>query len=134
MTVAARENAISLKKMKEMHKQMDLLEMIKNDLMRENKRDESIRLAHYIQKSLISTLNRERNNRKRIDLGVKQALFYVLFGAKMPSVLVEVSFISNPGEERLLSNETYRMQLAKAISNGLNIYIMSTSVTKVTAL
>jgi N-acetylmuramoyl-L-alanine amidase len=134
MTVAARENAISLKKMKEMHKQMDLLEMIKNDLMRENKRDESIRLAHYIQKSLISTLSRERNNRKRIDLGVKQALFYVLFGAKMPSVLVEVSFISNPGEERLLSNETYRMQLAKAISNGLNIYIMSTSATKVTAL
>jgi N-acetylmuramoyl-L-alanine amidase len=120
--------------MKEMHKQMDLLEMIKNDLMRENKRDESIRLAHYIQKSLISTLKEEKNKRKRIDLGVKQALFYVLFGAKMPSVLVEVSFISNPEEERLLSNETYRMQLAKAISNGLNIYITSTSVTKVTAL
>ncbi len=52
----------------------------------------------------------------------------------MPSVLVEVSFISNPGEEKLLSNDSYRMQLAKAISNGLNIYIMSTSVTKVTAL
>jgi N-acetylmuramoyl-L-alanine amidase len=135
MMVAARENAISLKKMKEINRQMDVLEMIKNDLMRENKRDESIRLAHYIQKSLISTLNRERNNRKRIDLGVKQALFYVLFGAKMPSVLVEVSFISNPGEERLLSRDSYRMQLAKAISNGLNIYMMSTPVTqKVTAL
>jgi N-acetylmuramoyl-L-alanine amidase len=135
MMVAARENAISLKKMKEINRQMDVLEMIKNDLMRENKRDESIRLAHYIQKSLISTLNRERNKRKRIDLGVKQALFYVLFGAKMPSVLVEVSFISNPGEERLLSRDSYRMQLAKAISNGLNIYMMSTPVTqKVTAL
>ena len=134
MMVAARENSISLKKMKEMYRQMDVLEMIKNDLMRENKRDESIRLAHYIQKSLISTLNRERNNRKRIDLGVKQALFYVLFGAKMPSVLVEVSFISNPKEERLLSRDSYRMQLAKAISNGLNIYMMSTPVTKVTAL
>jgi N-acetylmuramoyl-L-alanine amidase len=134
MMVAARENAISLKKMKEINRQMDVLEMIKNDLMRENKRDESIRLAHYIQKSLISTLSRE-NNRKRIDLGVKQALFYVLFGAKMPSVLVEVSFISNPGEERLLSRDSYRMQLAKAISNGLNIYMMSIPVTqKVTAL
>jgi N-acetylmuramoyl-L-alanine amidase len=134
MMVAARENAISLKKMKEINRQMDVLEMIKNDLMRENKRDESIRLAHYIQKSLISTLSRE-NNRKRIDLGVKQALFYVLFGAKMPSVLVEVSFISNPGEERLLSRDSYRMQLAKAISDGLNIYMMSTPVTqKVTAL
>ena len=53
----------------------------------------------------------------------------------MPSVLVEVSFISNPGEERLLSRDSYRMQLAKAISNGLNIYMMSIPVTqKVTAL
>lgn len=135
MRVAARENAISLKKMKEMYRQMDVLEMIKNDLMRENKRDASIRLAHYIQRSLISTLNEEKNNRKRIDHGVKQALFYVLFGAKMPSVLVEVSFISNPGEERLLSNESYRMHIAKAISTGLNIYIESSTVSqKVTAL
>jgi N-acetylmuramoyl-L-alanine amidase len=135
MTVAARENAISLRKMKEINRQMDVLEMIKNDLMRENKRDESIRLAHYIQKSLISTVNRQGNTHKKIDLGVKQALFYVLFGAKMPSVLVEVSFISNPGEERLLSRDSYRMQLAKAISDGLNIYMMSTPVTqKVTAL
>lgn len=135
MRVAARENAISLKKMKEMYRQMDVLEMIKNDLMRENKRDASIRLAHYIQRSLISTLNEEKNNRKRIDHGVKQALFYVLFGAKMPSVLVEVSFISNPGEERLLSNESYRMHIAKAISTGLNIYIESSTISqKVTAL
>jgi N-acetylmuramoyl-L-alanine amidase len=121
MRVAARENAISLKKMREMHRQMDILEMIKNDLMRENKRDESIKLAHYIQKSMISTLN--NNYKQRINLGVKQALFYVLFGAKMPSVLVEVSFISNPKEERLLSKESYRTQIAKAIARGLNRYI-----------
>ncbi len=121
MRVAARENAISLKKMREMHRQMDILEMIKNDLMRENKRDESIKLAHYIQKSMISTLN--NGYKQRINLGVKQALFYVLFGAKMPSVLVEVSFISNPKEERLLSKESYRTQIAKAIARGLNRYI-----------
>jgi N-acetylmuramoyl-L-alanine amidase len=130
MKVAARENSISLKKMKEMNSQMDVLEMIKNDLMRENKRDESIKLAHYIQRSLISTLNRENNNHKRLDLGVKQALFYVLFGAKMPSVLVEVSFISNPVEEKLLSKESYRTQIANAIAKGLNIYILSTPVTQ----
>lgn len=121
MKVAARENAISLKKMREMHRQMDILEMIKNDLMRENKRDESIKLAHFIQKSMISTLNNDY--KKRINLGVKQALFYVLFGAKMPSVLVEVSFISNPKEERLLSKESYRTQIAKAIATGLDRYI-----------
>jgi N-acetylmuramoyl-L-alanine amidase len=59
------------------------------------------------------------------DLGVKQALFYVLFGAKMPSVLVEVSFISNPEEEKLLSKDSYRMDIAKAIADGLHTYITS---------
>ncbi|NWF52565.1 MAG: N-acetylmuramoyl-L-alanine amidase [Nitrospirae bacterium] len=133
--VAARENAISFKKMKEMHRQMDVLEMIKNDLMRENKRDESIRLAHYIQRSLTSTLSKSRNRHKRLDHGVKQALFYVLFGAKMPSVLVEVSFISNPEEERLLSDDSYRMHIAKAISEGIDIYMKSSPVIqKITAL
>jgi N-acetylmuramoyl-L-alanine amidase len=70
---------------------------------------------------MITTLNNE-SSYKRIDLGVKQALFYVLFGARMPSVLVEVSFISNPQEEQLLSDESYRMHIAKAIAKGLNIY------------
>ncbi len=125
MRVAARENKISLKKMKEMHRQMDILGMIKNDLLRQNKRDESVKLAHFIQRSMISTLNNDYKT--RIDLGVKGALFYVLFGAKMASVLVEVSFISNPQEEQLLSKESYRMQIAKAIATGLNTYINSTS-------
>ena len=59
------------------------------------------------------------------DLGVKQALFYVLFGAKMPSILVEVSFISNPEEEKLLSQDEYRMNIAKAIAEGLHTYLAS---------
>lgn len=128
MRVAARENKISLKKMKEMHRQMDIVGMIKNDLLRQNKRDESIKLAHFIQRSMISTLNNDYKT--RLDLGVKQALFYVLFGAKMPSVLVEVSFISNPQEEKLLAKESYRMQIAKAIAQGLNTYINSTPATQ----
>jgi N-acetylmuramoyl-L-alanine amidase len=121
MRVAARENKISLKKMREMHRQMDTLGMILNDLSRDSKRNDSIKLANYIQQSMMTTLNNE-SNYKRIDLGVKQALFYVLFGARMPSVLVEVSFISNPQEEQLLSDESYRMQIAKAIAKGLNTY------------
>jgi len=128
MRVAARENKISLKKMKEMHRQMDIVGMIKNDLLRQNKRDESIKLAHFIQRSMISALNNDYKT--RLDLGVKQALFYVLFGAKMPSVLVEVSFISNPQEEKLLAKESYRMQIAKAIAQGLNTYINSTPTTQ----
>jgi N-acetylmuramoyl-L-alanine amidase len=123
MRVAARENAISLNKMKAINRQMqsDVLDIIKSDLMRQNKRDESIKLAHYIQKSIVSTLN--NNHADTFDLGIKQALFYVLFGARMPSVLVEVSFISNPEEERLLSSDSYRMQIAEAIAEGLNKYI-----------
>ncbi len=129
MRVAARENQISLKKMKEMHRQMDTLGMILNDLLRDNKRNESLKLANYIQRFIVSTLN-DKYNHKRVDLGVKGALFYVLFGAKMPSVLVEVSFISNPQEEQLLAKESYRMQIAKAIAKGLNTYINSTPATQ----
>lgn len=119
--VAARENAISLKKMRAMNMQMDIVDVIKSDLIRENKRDESIKLANYIQRSLISNL--DGNSRQTINLGVKQALFYVLFGAKMPSVLVEVSFISNPDEERLLSSDAYRNEIARGIAKGLHSYI-----------
>lgn len=121
--VAARENAISLKKMRAMNKQMDIVDVIKSDLIRENKRDESIKLANYIQRSLVSNLN---DRKKRIiNLGVKQALFYVLFGAKMPSVLVEVSFISNPEEAGLLSDDSYRTEIAKGIAKGLDTYLNS---------
>jgi len=122
MKVAARENAISLKKMRQMNKkEMDILDIIKGDLSRDNKRDESIILANYIQKNLVNDLN--KNYDHIVDLGVKQALFYVLFGAKMPSVLVEVSFISNPLEEKLLSKEDYRDGLARSISAGIIKYM-----------
>lgn len=126
MRVAARENAISLKRMKAMQRQMDVVEIIKSDLMRENKRDESIKLANYIQKSLVTNLDTRYQH--IVDLGVKQALFYVLFGAKMPSVLVEVSFISNPQEEFLLSKDSYRSDIARAIADGLTTYITSAPV------
>lgn len=124
MRVAARENKISLKRMKEMQKQLDVLEFIKGDLMRANKRNESIKLAHHVQRALVSNLD-IYSDRNVIDLGVKQALFYVLLGATMPSVLVEVSFISNPIEEKLLSRTSYRMQIAEAIAAGLNKYMTS---------
>ncbi len=124
--VAARENKISLKKMKALNRQMDIVEVIKSDLSRSHKRDESVNLANYVQRSLITNL--EVNYGHVLNLGVKQALFYVLFGAKMPSVLVEVSFISNPEEERLLSRGAYREDIARAIADGLNSYMSSAPV------
>jgi len=123
--VAARENQISLKQMKAMNRKMDIVDVIKSDLLRENKRDESIKLANYIQRRMVSGLADERGEH---DLGVKQALFYVLFGARMPSVLVEVSFISNSEEEHLLSQDSYRTKIAKAIAEGLDTYISSAAI------
>jgi N-acetylmuramoyl-L-alanine amidase len=108
--------------MKAMNRQMDIVDVIKSDLIRENKRDESIKLANYIQRSLMSNLEAYK---RVMNLGVKQALFYVLFGAQMPSVLVEVSFISNPEEERFLSNDAYRTDIARGIAKGLTTYLTS---------
>jgi len=119
--VSARENAISIKKMKaQMNKFKSEVSAILGDLMRDNKRDESIKLANYIQNSIISELG-EKYSEVR-NHGVKNALFYVLFGAKMPSVLAEVSFISNPAEEKLLSKEDYKAHIAKAMADGVNTY------------
>ncbi|MBI5641452.1 MAG: N-acetylmuramoyl-L-alanine amidase [Nitrospirae bacterium] len=125
MKVAARENQISLKKMKRMQGEMDVLGVILGDLKRDVKRDESIKLANYIQQMMINDLSKSYQN--IVDHGVKQALFYVLFGAQMPSVLVEVSFISNPVEEKLLSKEKYRGSLAKSIASGIARYMSSSS-------
>lgn len=59
------------------------------------------------------------------DLGIKSALFYVLVDAEMASALAEVSFISNPEEERLLANDSYRQQLAYSLAHGINAYFDS---------
>lgn len=123
--VAARENYISVKKMKEsMQKHKDnLVDIMLGDLSRDFKRDESIKLANYVQNSLVTDAGTVQ--KKVANLGVKQALFYVLVGATMPSILAEVSFISNPEEERLLSSENYRAMLANSIASGIRTYLSS---------
>lgn len=119
--VAARENAISVRTMKEkMKKYRNDLDTILSDLRRDYKRDESLKLANYVQTSLVTDVGKIHT--KTANLGVKQAFFYVLVGASMPSVLAEVSFISNPDEERLLSNEDYRSVIARSIASGITTY------------
>ncbi|RMG68094.1 MAG: N-acetylmuramoyl-L-alanine amidase [Nitrospirae bacterium] len=119
LRVAARENQISVEKMKQKQSELG---MILASLRRESKRDESLKLAHYIQRSLVGRLNRHYRVK---NLGVKQALFYVLVDADMPSVLVEVGFISNPREERLLRSRNFRKKTAEAIASGIFRYILS---------
>lgn len=124
--VAARENNISMKSMKkymDRYKKENYISKMLNDLERDFKRDKSVKLAGYVQKTIISTLDEKYSSIK--DLGVKNALFYVLIGARMPSVLAEVSFISNPAEELLLSKEAYREHIAKALAEGVEAYLNS---------
>ncbi|MDE2060693.1 MAG: N-acetylmuramoyl-L-alanine amidase, partial [candidate division NC10 bacterium] len=64
-------------------------------------------------------LNELGQNLKVDNRGVKSAPFFVLIGAAMPSVLVEVAFITNPEEEQKLEQETYRQRVALALLNGI---------------
>jgi len=121
--VAARENKISVKKMRQMQNE---LQFILQDLARNSKKEESMRLAHSVQNSMTQSL--KKDYRRINDLGVKSALFYVLVGAEMPSVLVEISFISNREEEMRLSSKKYKSKLAEAIANGINSYITQSTL------
>ncbi|HBH62039.1 MAG TPA: N-acetylmuramoyl-L-alanine amidase [Nitrospiraceae bacterium] len=123
LRVAARENKISINKMEKIQ---DGLQVILQDLARNNKREESMRLAHTVQSALVNTL---RSDYSKIEnLGVKYALFYVLVGAEMPSILVEVSFISNHEEERRLAADSYRNKVAEAIAKGIDAYISQSTL------
>ncbi len=121
MKVAARENQISLKKMRQMKNESDFLDVELASLKRDYKRDESNKLANYVQMAMISGLTDKYP--RVVNLKVKWAMFYVLFGARMPSVLAEVSFISNPLEEKLLSKDKYREEIARSIASGVSKYI-----------
>lgn len=123
--VAARENAISFKKMKQSQSE---LQMILQDLARDDKKDKSMKLAYNVQNSVVDTLSHDYN--KIVDLGVKQALFYVLIGAEMPSILVEISFISNREEENRLSQNKYRGKIAEAIARGIKYYTAPSKLAK----
>lgn len=108
--LAARENASSEKGMNE-------LQYILADLATKANTDESSRLAEQVQKGLVSALAQRHPGVK--DLGHKQALFFVLLGARMPSILVETSFLSNPEEEKLLASEGYQAEVAEAIAQAV---------------
>ncbi len=112
--VAARENATSTRSVSD-------LEFILNDLIRTAKTNDSVRLATAVQERLVKNL-KERYGDTRSN-GVKGAPFYVLVGTKMPSILIEVSYISNPNEEKKLQDEKYLREVIEGISSGLMRYI-----------
>jgi N-acetylmuramoyl-L-alanine amidase len=85
-----------------------------------NKLDESRDFANHVQRAMIERLATANKDVK--DLGVKQAPFVVLIGAAMPSVLAEISFLTNPQEARLLRGGTYRQRIAEALFNATRRY------------
>jgi N-acetylmuramoyl-L-alanine amidase len=117
--LAAAENATSEKNISDLQK-------ILNDLMLNTKITESSKLAHEIQNGITGHMEKNRIIVK--DLGVKQAPFYVLIGAEMPAVLVEIGFITNPAEKRRLGSKKYLADLAAGITSGIDDYIKGIEV------
>jgi N-acetylmuramoyl-L-alanine amidase len=111
--VAARENAASGQLMGE-------LPDVVRTIALNNKLDESRDFATHVQRELVSGLRPANKGMK--DLGVKQAPFVVLIGAAMPSVLAEVSFMTNPQDAKLFKSASYRQKVAESLSEGLKKY------------
>lgn len=116
LETASRENAVSDESI---HQLQDLIKQIANN----DKIEESRELASDIQTSLTGQL-REISTAER-NRGVKKAPFVVLIGADMPSVLAEISFLSNPTDEKLLEKPTQRQRIAQGIFRGMERYLSS---------
>jgi N-acetylmuramoyl-L-alanine amidase len=116
MEVASRENANA---QESLHDLQDLIKKI----ARNDKIEESKELAGDIDDTLsqrLQLVSRDERNR-----GVKKAPFVVLIGANMPSVLAEISFLSNPSDERLMRKPEQRQRIADGLYRGINNYLES---------
>jgi N-acetylmuramoyl-L-alanine amidase len=122
--IAARENAASSRTMRNLN---DIVKTITlND-----KIDESRNFAMRVQSSLYAQLRKV--NKQARSLGVKQAPFQVLVGATMPSILSEISFITNDREAELLKTDKYRQQIAAALFDGIMGYQQSLKTVRAVA-
>src|ERR1700688_3281874 len=116
MEVAARENAVS---QVGIH---DLEDLIKK-IARNEKIDESREFAEDIQTSLSQRVQKTSKTVK--NRGVRKAPFVVLIGADMPSILTEISFLSNPADEQLLKQPENRQRVAEGLYQGVASYLQS---------
>ncbi len=116
--VAARENATTSKSISD-------LQLIINDLMLNSKINESSKFADSVHKYVMSSARNVGYRGK--DLGVRQAPFYVLLGAQMPSILAELGFITNSTDLSLLKKRSYQNTIIDGIAKGINNYIMNTT-------
>ena len=116
MEVASRENATA---QESVH---DLEDLVKK-IARSEKIDESREFAADIQDSLAKRIQKTYKPVK--DRGVRKAPFVVLIGADMPSILTEISFLSNPADELLLKKPDHRQRVAEGLYQGVASYLQS---------
>jgi N-acetylmuramoyl-L-alanine amidase len=114
LEVAARENAVSEKSIYE------LQDLVKKIALKE-KIEESREFAGDVQASLYSGLAAKSPAIR--NRGVKKAPFIVLIGANMPSILAEISFVSNPTDEHRLETSEYRQRIAESLYHGIAKYV-----------
>jgi N-acetylmuramoyl-L-alanine amidase len=114
--LAAAENATSTKNIGEM-------KTILQKIVQNSKVQESRGLAEKVQRNLVKALSQDLPSVR--DLGVKGGPFWVLIGGEMPSVLVEISHLSNSREEAKLRTPRYRELAARGIFDGIMEYIHS---------
>jgi N-acetylmuramoyl-L-alanine amidase len=115
--VAARENAASKMSIAD-------LEQIVQKITFNEKLKESMEFAGKMQAAMVTGTGAAGKARNR---GVRRAPFIVLIGAKMPAILAEVGFLSNPEEEELMKTDAYRDKLAEALVKGIQAYERSLS-------
>ena len=120
LEVAARENAVSSSSV---HQLSDLVRKI----ALKDKIDESREFAADVDAGLYSGLKSGNPGLK--DRGVKKAPFVVLIGAQMPSILAEISFLTNPDDAEELSEGSYRQRIAQALDAGVERYLRGLSGT-----
>ena len=106
----------------------ELQDLVKKITLKE-KIEESRELASDVQQSLYGGLGSKHSTLR--DRGVKKAPFVVLIGANMPSILAEISFVSNPTDAAKLETPEYREKIAESLYKGIAKYAGGLSGVKV---
>ncbi len=113
LEVAARENGVPVAK-------LSAVKFIIDDLSTYGRKKESLKLAKSVNDAIVRNVNGRFG--RVSDLGLKQAPFYVLVGARMTAVLVEASFISNRREEARLRDPEYLAAIADSVAEAIRYY------------
>ena len=116
MEVAARENATAQEGVHD-------LESLVKRIAQTEKIDESREFAEDIQDSLSKRI--QKTSKSVRNRGVRKAPFVVLIGADMPSILTEISFLSNPADEKLLKQPEQRQRVAEGLYQGISSYLQN---------